>query len=57
MDGTRGIYVGEGIYRLGFGVAGDHLKDLHVNVGGWGKNLKETGQDALAWHGRDLWVP
>jgi len=36
MDGTRGIYVGEGIYRLSFGVAGDNLKDLGVNGGGGG---------------------
>jgi len=36
MDGTGGIYVGEGIYRLCFGVTGDHLKDLHVNGGGGG---------------------
>ena len=48
MDGTRGIYVGEGIYRLGFGVAGDHLQDLHVNGRGWGlifeRILKKQGR-------------
>jgi hypothetical protein len=36
MDGARGIYVGEGIYRRGYGAIGDHLKDLHVNGGGGG---------------------
>jgi hypothetical protein len=33
MDGERDIYEGEGVYRRGFGAAGDHLKDLHVDGG------------------------
>ena len=33
MDRECGMYIGEGIYKRGFGAAGDHLKDLQVDGG------------------------